>query len=144
MESRYIEAGPHAETLRLYKLSSPARYVDVFGDVVTNLGKYVRVLEVVDTFLNGEWKMLQTGYGQHWKAPVYESSDGRTWLEIQEMVAYSGGRRYLALDVEPRDPCLEKGRIGPSITWVPEKGMKNKRCVNIDGRAVDMEGNLLE
>jgi hypothetical protein len=143
MTSEYIKTGPHAEALRLYELRSPARYVDSFGDVTTNQSKYVRVLEVVDTFLNGEARILETGYGQHWDAPIYESSDGRTWLEIQEMVAYSGGRWYRPLFDEPRDPALDKHEIGPRTYWVPENEMKNKRCVNIDGRAVDTEGNIL-
>jgi len=64
----FIKTGPHAGTLRLYKLRSPARYVDSFGDVITNQGKYVRVLEVVDTFLNSEFYRLETGYGQWWNA----------------------------------------------------------------------------
>jgi len=139
----FIKTGPHAGTLRLYKLRSPARYVDSFGDVITNQGKYVRVLEVVDTFLNSEFYRLETGYGQWWNAPVYEAPDGRTWLEIQEMVAYSGGRWYRPLFDEPRDPALDKYEVGPRVHWVPENEMKNKRCVNIDGRAVDTEGNIL-
>jgi len=141
--SEFIETGPHAETRRLYRVRESALYVDAFGDVITQQGKYVRVLEVIDTFLNGEWRRVQTGYGQCWDAPIYEASDGRTWVMLQEMVAYSGGRWYRPLFDEPRDPALEPNEIGPRVTYIPEDEMKYKRCVNADGKPVDMEGNLL-
>lgn len=131
-----------ADTVKLYKVKVAEPYVDHFGDTHRNLVKYVRVIDVVEAFKNGEMKFLDNGYSK-WESPVFEASDGRTWVYLANKVDYTGGGFWKPLFEEPRDPALSKHQVGPSLRWIEEKEMKYNRCVDIDGRAVDIEGNPL-
>lgn len=130
--------------MKLYKVREPATWVDPFGDSHQNLSKYVRLLEVADV---GEpttdFKMFDNGYEPPYKIWIYRAEDGREWVEITNHIDFWGGTWYRPLFVEPRDPALHKGEIGPSVRWLTERELKSKRLVNYDGKAVDMEGNLL-
>jgi len=126
----------------LYRVISPARYVDPWGHVTDNLGKYVRVTEVIETFENGEFKLLDNGYGTPdsvWETPVLESNDGRTWAYVADRVSFHGGGRYVPLFSEPRDPELERHQVGPSVAYVTAKRLESLCCVDLDGQPVMLE-----
>jgi len=130
--------------MRLYKIREAVTWIDPFGDAHRNLTQYVRVLEAIDGVeKNGEWKMLDNGYEPPYQIWVYEAPDGRKWVEVTNRIDFWGGTWYRPLFDEPRDPALDKHEIGPRVAYLTEKQVRNKRCVNYDGKAVDLEGNLL-
>lgn len=126
----------------LYRVISPARYVDPWGHVTDNLSKYVHVTERIETFENGEIKTLDNGYGTPtsvWDTPVLESNDGRTWIYIANTVSYHGGGWYKALFDESRTDSSFK--IGPSITYLDERMMRREFlcCVDEKGQPVMLD-----
>lgn len=132
--------------MKLYKVRQSATWIDPFGDSHKNQAKYVRVLEVVEPEPTGEFKRLSTGYGDgpdhNWDSEIIGLPDGRKWVPIQNRIDFWGGTWYRPL-FEERDPALDPHEIGPQILWLSESDIRTKRCVNLDGKAVDIEGNLL-
>lgn len=138
--------------MRLYKVREAVTWTDPFGDKHANLTKYVRVFEVVEATVveqDPEHQiMLDNGYEPPYKLDVYGLPDGRRWAEITDHVSYSPNTWYKPLFDERKDPVglydqADEYNIGPRIAWLTESGMRNRRCVNKDGEAVDIEGNLL-
>lgn len=129
--------------MKLFKVREAVTWIDPFGDKHQNQTKYGRLLEVVDVEKTEDFKMLDNGYEPPYRIWIYKARDGRKWLEITDHVSYHPITLYNPLFDELRDPALEKYEVGPRVSWLTEREMKYKRLVNIDGKAVDMEGNLL-
>lgn len=129
----------------LWRVISPARYVDPWGHVTDNQGKYVHVTEKIETFENGEFKTLDNGYGTPtsvWQTPVLESNDGRTWIYIANTVSYHGGGWYKGLFDESRTDSSFK--IGPTINYYDERMMRREYlcCVDENGQPLTIEEAL--
>lgn len=137
--------------MRLYKVREAVTWIDPFGDRHNNLAKYVRVFEVVEPTLFEQDPdhqiMLNNGYEPPYPLDVYGLDDGRRWAQVTNRVDYAGQTWYRPLFKEPSASAVydqaDEHTIGPRIVWVTESEMRNKRCVNIDGKAVDIEGTLL-
>lgn len=139
--------------MKLYKVREAVTWVDPFGDKHQNLTKYVRVFEVVEPVkieqAPEEQIMLDNGYEPPYPLDVYALPDGRKWAEVTDHVSYCSVTWYRPLFKDEAEIAAsvydqaDEYTVGPRFTWVTESEMRNKRCVNVDGRAVDIEGNLL-
>lgn len=127
--------------MKLLRVAFHQYHIDPWGNKA--IGSHYEIIDQVDVWENGEFKMYNNGYEPEYACPVWESNDGRTWVAVQNRIDYWGGTWYWPLFNQGKLPGVGTYEIGPSTGWDTYEKVAKMKLVNSADQAVDIEGNLL-